>query len=75
MEEERLVSGEKLAEDSQNFSLRPQYLHEYIGQSQLKEELAIYIQAAKQRQEALDHVLLSGPPVLVKTTMEMVIDI
>lgn len=73
MEEERLVSGEKLAEDSQNFSLRPQYLHEYIGQSQLKEELAIYIQAAKQRQEALDHVLLYGPPGLGKTTMAMVI--
>lgn len=73
MDEERLVSGEKLAEDSQNFSLRPQYLHEYIGQSQLKEELAIYIQAAKQRAEALDHVLLYGPPGLGKTTMAMVI--
>lgn len=54
-------------------SLRPQYLREYIGQQDLKEELNVYIQAAKQREEALDHVLLYGPPGLGKTTLAMVI--
>lgn len=73
MEEERLVSANLHAEDIHHLSLRPQYLREYIGQNELKEELTIYIQAAKQRKEALDHVLLYGPPGLGKTTMAMVI--
>lgn len=73
MTEERLLSGKSLHEDQEAFSLRPQYLREYIGQSELKAELGVYIQAAKQRQEALDHVLLYGPPGLGKTTMAMVI--
>lgn len=73
MDQERLLSGAELAEDLENLSLRPKYLAEYIGQSQLKEELTIYIKAAKLRQEALDHVLLYGPPGLGKTTMAMVI--
>lgn len=54
-------------------SLRPQTLADYIGQSKLKTKLEVYIQAAKQRQEALDHVLLYGPPGLGKTTLAMVI--
>lgn len=54
-------------------SLRPQFLAQYIGQNKVKEELSIYIQAAKNREEALDHVLLYGPPGLGKTTMAMVI--
>lgn len=54
-------------------SLRPQLLTQYIGQDKVKEELSIYIQAAKNREEALDHVLLYGPPGLGKTTMAMVI--
>lgn len=54
-------------------SLRPQYLRQYIGQDKVKNELAIYIEAAKKREEALDHVLLYGPPGLGKTTLAMVI--
>lgn len=54
-------------------SLRPQRLAEYIGQAALKEKLTVYIQAAKAREEALDHVLLYGPPGLGKTTLAMVI--
>ncbi len=54
-------------------SLRPQLLAEYIGQAALKEKLTVYIQAAKAREEALDHVLLYGPPGLGKTTLAMVI--
>lgn len=54
-------------------SLRPQTLSEYIGQSKIKKELRVYIQAAKSREEALDHVLLYGPPGLGKTTLAMVI--
>ena len=54
-------------------TLRPQTLAEYIGQEQLKNKLAVYIKAAREREEALDHVLLYGPPGLGKTTLAMVI--
>lgn len=54
-------------------NLRPQTLAEYIGQDKLKQKLSIYIEAAKKREEALDHVLLYGPPGLGKTTLAMVI--
>ncbi|WP_207942547.1 Holliday junction ATP-dependent DNA helicase RuvB [Enterococcus sp. DIV2402] len=54
-------------------TLRPQYFAQYIGQDKVKQELNIYIQAAKHREESLDHVLLYGPPGLGKTTMAMVI--
>ena len=54
-------------------TLRPQYFNQYIGQDKIKNELMIYIEAAKNREEALDHVLLYGPPGLGKTTMAMVI--
>jgi Holliday junction DNA helicase RuvB len=54
-------------------SLRPRYLAEYIGQGQVKESLKIYIEAAKMRKEALDHVLLYGPPGLGKTTLSNII--
>ncbi|MGX6978846.1 Holliday junction branch migration DNA helicase RuvB [Vagococcus elongatus] len=73
MTEERLVSPEELIEEFEEKSLRPQRLSQYIGQDKVKEELSIYIQAAKNRQEALDHVLLFGPPGLGKTTLAMVI--
>ncbi|MGY3748653.1 Holliday junction branch migration DNA helicase RuvB [Vagococcus acidifermentans] len=72
--EERLVSGESFDnEEIVEKSLRPQRLSQYIGQDKVKRELTIYIEAAKQRQEALDHVLLYGPPGLGKTTLAMVI--
>jgi len=55
------------------YSLRPRYLSEYIGQTQAKENLKVYIEAAKMRREALDHVLLYGPPGLGKTTLSNII--
>lgn len=71
---DRMISPE-LSTDDLSFekSLRPQYLTHYIGQEKVKTELAIYIQAARKREESLDHVLLYGPPGLGKTTMAMVI--
>ena len=54
-------------------SLRPQMLDDYIGQSKVKENLRVYIEAAKQRGDALDHVLFYGPPVLGKTTLAGII--
>jgi holliday junction DNA helicase RuvB len=60
-------------EQESELSLRPKKLSEYIGQRALKEELAVYLQAAKMREEALDHVLLFGPPGLGKTTLAMII--
>lgn len=71
----RVVSGssESLEEEIIEKNLRPQYLSQYIGQTSVKKELSIYIEAAKGRQEALDHVLLYGPPGLGKTTMAMVV--
>lgn len=72
--DERIVSPESTdQEEIIEKSLRPQTLAQYIGQDKVKQELSIYIQAAKNREEALDHVLLYGPPGLGKTTMAMVI--
>ncbi|WP_373841876.1 Holliday junction branch migration DNA helicase RuvB [Limosilactobacillus sp.] len=60
-------------EEQLELTLRPQTLRDYIGQAKIKHELSVYIQAAQDRQEALDHVLLYGPPGLGKTTLAMVI--
>lgn len=70
--EERIVSAEKESIDEEA-SLRPSRLDEYIGQKELKENLDVFIQAAKQRNEALDHVLLYGPPGLGKTTLSYIL--
>ncbi|WP_068774170.1 Holliday junction branch migration DNA helicase RuvB [Paenibacillus sp. FJAT-26967] len=72
--EDRIISANLMMEDEVvEFSLRPRYLAEYIGQTQAKENLKIYIEAAKMRNEALDHVLLYGPPGLGKTTLSNII--
>lgn len=72
-EEVRLVSNDERDEDTWQYSLRPRYFKEYIGQQKAKANLSIFIQAAKQREEALDHVLLYGPPGLGKTTLAGII--
>lgn len=71
--EEPIVAKTFLAEDAQETSLRPKTLAEYIGQEKAKENLSIFIQAARKRQESLDHVLLHGPPGLGKTTLAGII--
>ena len=75
MDEFRMLSSD-VVEDNEEIieqSLRPQALKEYIGQTKVTNELQIYIEAAKFRNEALDHVLLYGPPGLGKTTLARVI--
>ena len=72
-EEEPLVSTSLLPEDSNENSLRPHTLREYIGQEKAKMNLSIFIEAARRRSEALDHVLLHGPPGLGKTTLAGII--
>jgi len=72
--EDRIITANMMMEDQAvELSLRPRYLAEYIGQNQVKENLKIYIEAAKMRKEALDHVLLYGPPGLGKTTLANII--
>ena len=72
--EDRIISANLMMEDQgMELSLRPRYLAEYIGQAQAKENLKIYIEAAKMRKEALDHVLLYGPPGLGETTLSNII--
>ncbi|MBR4362555.1 MAG: Holliday junction branch migration DNA helicase RuvB [Ruminococcus sp.] len=70
----RVISPEATQDDGDiEISLRPQSLHEYIGQDKVKEKIAIYIEAARKRGEPLDHVLLYGPPGLGKTTLSSII--
>ena len=71
-ETERVVTREKRAED-QDAALRPQVLADFVGQTQAKENLAVFIAAAKSRGDVLDHVLLYGPPGLGKTTLATII--
>lgn len=71
--EDRLVDCKLKEEDYEELSLRPRKLSEYIGQTKVKENLLVFIQAAKKRKEALDHVLLYGPPGLGKTTLAGII--
>ena len=72
-EEQRIVSSSFHTEDEQESGLRPRFLTEYTGQQKAKENLDIYIRAAKLRAEPLDHVLLYGPPGLGKTTLAGII--
>ena len=64
----RFVTAERREEDVLEASLRPKRLSEFVGQKQARENLTVFIQAAKSRGEPLDHVLFSGPPGLGKTT-------
>jgi len=73
--EERIVSAQRQTEDDPQIEvgLRPRTFEEYVGQEKIKEKLAIYVRAAQERSEALDHVLLYGPPGLGKTTLAHII--
>ncbi|MFS0872110.1 Holliday junction branch migration DNA helicase RuvB [Paenibacillus xylanilyticus] len=72
--DDRIISANLMMEDQNvELSLRPRYLNEYIGQNKVKENLKVYIEAAKLRNEALDHVLLYGPPGLGKTTLANIV--
>ncbi|HKM18293.1 MAG: Holliday junction branch migration DNA helicase RuvB [Firmicutes bacterium] len=74
MESERVISGWKRSEDQDlELTLRPRTLREYVGQEKVKKQMQLFITAAKQRGEALDHVLLYGPPGLGKTSLAYII--
>jgi len=73
MNDEKLLNANKVEGDDTEQTLRPSRLNEYIGQTEAKEMLNVFISAAKMRQEALDHVLLYGPPGLGKTTLAYII--
>ncbi len=74
MQDDRLISSSLQEEDAKNeYSIRPHFLSEYIGQESVKEHMQIYIEAAKARGESLDHALLYGPPGLGKTTLAGII--
>ena len=73
-QEDRIIASRKMEEDQDTeLSLRPRRIAEYIGQEKVKEKMLIFIQAALEREEALDHVLLYGPPGLGKTTLANII--
>jgi len=70
---ERLLSGEAAAGEAFDRALRPQTFSEFVGQPKVKDNLSIFIEAARKRHEALDHVLLFGPPGLGKTTLAQIV--
>ena len=73
-QDDRIIASHKMIEDKDiDMSLRPRRMIDYIGQEKIKDKMSIYIQATQQRGEALDHVLLYGPPGLGKTTLANII--
>ena len=72
-QEDRIIAGQQQEVDTWQYSLRPRRLAEYIGQTKVKQNMSIFIKAAVDRKEALDHVLLYGPPGLGKTTLANII--
>ena len=72
-QDERVITGQETDADVWQYSLRPRLLAEYIGQEQVKRNMSVFIKAATERKEALDHVLLFGPPGLGKTTLANII--
>ena len=73
MDDERIVTNNEIRGDEFEESIRPELLKDYIGQKDVKENIDVYIKAAKMRDEPLDHVLLYGPPGLGKTTLAYII--
>ena len=74
MKEERLINPQAGSEESsQERALRPKKLEDYVGQNEVCEQMEIFIQAARNRNEALDHVLIFGPPGLGKTTLSHIV--
>ncbi len=74
MSEDRLISADGVAEElTQDRALRPKLLADYVGQDEVCEQMDIFIRAALQRREALDHVLIFGPPGLGKTTLAHIV--
>ena len=71
--EERILDQEEITTDNFENNIRPEYLDEYVGQSEVKENIRVFIKACKMRDEVLDHVLLYGPPGLGKTTLAHII--
>jgi Holliday junction DNA helicase RuvB len=70
---DRLVAPERAEDDTLEASLRPRRMAEFVGQKQARENLSVFIQAARERSEAMDHVLFSGPPGLGKTTLAQIV--
>jgi Holliday junction DNA helicase RuvB len=73
MTDNRVIAAAPIEEDAAEASLRPQHLEEFVGQQQLRDNLGVFIAAARGRRDALDHVLLHGPPGLGKTTLAQIV--